>query len=218
VAPPPAELQQLLDAPGALERDSAWSNFVHRYSALLLHTARAVAHEHDRTMDAYAHVLEQLRAEDGRRLRNYAEDPRSQFSTWLVVVARRLCVDYLRRRYGRTDRHDGTNDEDRATRRRLEDLLAEEITDSSALRDSGDEPDETIRKRQLTAALQACLTQLLPAQRLLLAMRFEDDLSAREIATALGYPTPFHVYRTLNAILRDLRVSLAQHGITSAEH
>ena len=208
----------MLDAPGAAERESAWGRFVHRYSPLLLHTARTVAHEHDLTMDVYTHVLEQLRAENVRRLRNYTADPRSQFSTWLVVVARRLSVDFLRHRYGRTDRHEGTNDEDRATRKRLEDLLAEEITDSSPLADAGDEPDETIRKRELSLALQAALERLQPPQRLLLAMRFEDGLSAPEIARVLGYPTPFHVYRALNALLRDLRASLAEHGVISSEH
>jgi DNA-directed RNA polymerase specialized sigma24 family protein len=49
-------------------------------------------------MDGYAYVLEALRSDDYRRLRAYAADGRSKFSTWLVVVARRLCLDlHLRR-------------------------------------------------------------------------------------------------------------------------
>jgi len=42
-------------------------------------------------------------------------------------------------------------------------------------------------------------------------------LSGREIAKRLGYPTPFHVYRTLNLVLGDLRRSLAARGVADAE-
>ena len=48
-------------------------------------------------------------------------------------------------------------------------------------------------------------------------MRFEDDLPVREIAKILRYPTPFHVYRTLNALLADLRRALRQRGVRDAE-
>src|SRR5262245_56038816 len=101
MAAAPQELQDLLRASGTAGADEAWSRFVPRFSPLLLHTARTAAREHDRAMDAYVYVLEQLREDDGRRLRQYLEDSRAQFTTWLVIVARRLCVDFLRQRYGR---------------------------------------------------------------------------------------------------------------------
>ena len=101
MAAAPQELLDLLQATDAAATEDAWSRFVTRFSPLLLHTARSVAHEHDRAMDAYTHLLEQLRQEGGRRLRQYVEDPRAQFTTWLVIVAQRVCIDFLPQRYGR---------------------------------------------------------------------------------------------------------------------
>jgi len=213
----PQELLALLEAPDPVARDEAWGHFVERFSPLLLHTARAVAREHDRAMDCYTHLLEQLRADDARRLRTYTEDPRSSFTTWLVVVARGLCVDSLRQRYGRVRAQTAEALSEHAGRRRLVDLVAQELDTDHALPDPGAAPDAKLRHEQLTSALAATLAALTPAERLLLAFRFEDDLPAREIAKRLRYPTPFHVYRALNALLRSLRVRLSRQGITEAE-
>jgi RNA polymerase sigma factor (sigma-70 family) len=212
----PPELQDLLQASGSAARDEAWSRFVARFSPLLLHTARTVAREHDRAMDAYAHLLEQLHEDDGRRLKQYLEGSGAQFTTWLVIVARRLCIDFLRQRYGRAPAA-ASRMADHAMRRRLEDLVAVEIGEVVALTEPGAGPDETLRRRDRDEALRTSLAQLPPAHRLLLALRFEDDLPVREIAKLLRYPTPFHVYRTLNTVLEDLRRRLATHGIAEAE-
>jgi hypothetical protein len=48
-------------------------------------------------------------------------------------------------------------------------------------------------------------------------MRFEHDLPVREIARLLRYPTPFHVYRTLNALLAELRLALRGRGVRDTE-
>jgi RNA polymerase sigma factor (sigma-70 family) len=211
----PPELQDLLQASGSAARDEAWSRFVARFSPLLLHTARTVAREHDRAMDAYAHLLEQLHEDDGRRLKQFLEDSGAQFTTWLVIVARRLCIDFLRQRYGRAPAAPSRM-ADHAMRRRLEDLVAVEIGEV-ALTEPGAGPDETLSRRDRDHALRMSLAQLPTAHRLLLALRFEDELPVREIAKLLRYPTPFHVYRTLNSVLADLRRKLASHGIAEAE-
>jgi DNA-directed RNA polymerase specialized sigma subunit len=57
-------------------------------------------------------------------------------------------------------------------------------------------------------ALATALAGLEPRDRLLLKLRFEDNLSAREIAGVLRYQTPFHVYRRINALLATLRTEL----------
>jgi RNA polymerase sigma factor (sigma-70 family) len=212
----PPELQDLLQASGAADKDEAWSRFVARFSPLLLHTARTVSREHDRAMDAYTHLLEQLRQDDNRRLKQYLEDAGAQFTTWLVIVARRLCIDFLRQRYGRAP-PTPSKMADHAMRRRLEDLVAVEIGEMMGLTEPAAGPDETLRRRDLDFALRTCLAQLTPAHRLLLALRFEDDLPVREIAKLLSYPTPFHVYRTLNTLLAELRRSLATRGVAEAE-
>ena len=57
------------------------------------------------------------------------------------------------------------------------------------------------------------MSDLTPRERLLLALRFEDELSASRIASVLELPTPFHVYRYLNAVLSRLRAALVQRGL-----
>jgi RNA polymerase sigma factor (sigma-70 family) len=213
----PEELLDLLQATHAAAREAAWTRFLTRFSPLLLHTARKVAHEHDRAMDAYAHLLEQLHQDDCRRLRHYVEDPRAQFTTWLVIVARRVCIDFLRHRYGRPQRTDTTGSGDQTMRRRLAELVAEQIDEAGPIPDPAVGPDEELRRRNLTSILQACLASLPPDHRLLLAMRFEDGLSVREIAKTLHYPTPFHVYRMLNSLLGELRLALRRRGVRDAE-
>jgi RNA polymerase sigma factor (sigma-70 family) len=217
MAAAPPELQDILQAKDAVAREEAWSRFVKRFSPLLLHTARAAAPEHDRAMDAYAYVLEELHREDGQRLRHYIEDPRAQFTTWLVIVARRLCVDFLRQRYGRVQSAPDSAKANQAVRRRLVDLIAEEIGDINPIADPRLGPDEELARHELASILQSCLARLTPAHRLLLAMRFENELPVREIARILHYPTPFHVYRTLNALLGDLRRALRERGVREAD-
>src|SRR6185503_13736524 len=97
----PAALGSLLDAKDDAAREARWTDFIGTYSRLILHVTRSGGGLHDAAMDRYAFVLEQLRHDDFRRLRAYVADGRSEFSTWLVVVAQRLCRDHQRHRYGR---------------------------------------------------------------------------------------------------------------------
>jgi RNA polymerase sigma factor (sigma-70 family) len=145
----------------------------------------------------------------------YQAEGRASFSTWLTVAARRLCLDHHRSRYGRTRI---TRDPDktsalRGLRRRLADSIGADL-DTDLLPDAGaaSAESETILHER-DAWLHAELENLAPQDRLLLALRFEDDLPASEIAGILDLPTPFHVYRRLNAVLARLRVALESHGI-----
>jgi len=51
----------------------------------------------------------------------------------------------------------------------------------------------------------------------MLRLRFGEELSARQVAEALGFPTPFHVYRRLDVVLRSLRASLERAGVEDAQ-
>jgi RNA polymerase sigma factor (sigma-70 family) len=214
-----SELQALLDGTDAATVDAAWAALVRSHNGLLLHAVRSVFQEHDDAMDAYTLVLERLREDNFRRLRTYVADGRSAFSTWLVVVARRLCLDHHRRRYGRTPRgeHDvAAAEQQRAARRRLFDLTTAPLEAASIVDETSGSPDHELRAAELRQALDVALSDLTPADRVLLKMRFEDELSAQEIATALGWPTPFHVYRHLNALYADLRRRLVARGVMSS--
>jgi RNA polymerase sigma factor (sigma-70 family) len=214
----PSELSQLIGATDSAARDAAWATFLNSNSRLLLHVTRQVGRDYDQAMDAYAYVLEQLRADDCRRLRAYVADGRGKFSTWLVVVARRLCLDHYRQRYGRTRASvaETENDESHASRRRLVDLLVEAIDPAELTAHDASNPETELQASELCAALAAALAGLSGSDRLLLTLRIEDDLPAREIARVMGFPTPFHVYRRLNTLFESLRAVLRQRGVEDA--
>lgn len=209
----PPELQNLLNAETADNYDAAWDVFVARHHRLLLHVARRIMPS-DSAMDAYAHVLERLRRDASRALRAYSPDGRSQFTTWLVVVARRMCVDFYRQKFGRPRGESPSKAAllERDARYRLANFAGvEDALTQVAAEDPG--PEGAIRNGQLQAALDAAVGSLSPEDQLLLRLRFHDDLPAQRIAAVLSLPSPFHVYRRLKAVCSDLRRRLVERGI-----
>lgn len=214
--PPPDVLGRLLLATDPIEREARWAEFVALHSRLLLHVCRGAGGPHDAAMDRYAYLLEQLQHDDYRRLRAYVADGRSRFSTWLVVVAQRLCLDHQRSRYGRF-RGGGTDPAgpvpDLAARRRLADLIGAEV-DLATLADPGSSGAEAgLRQSDVHHALELALGRLQPRDRLLIRLRFEDELPMPEVAANLDFPTRFHAYRRLREVLALLRRSLEERGI-----
>lgn len=212
----PLPVAKLLTSKSAIECDDAWSAFLAEYSRLLLHVTRSVTPEYDESMDAYTHLLGVLRADDFSRLRTFVADGRSKFTTWLVVVARRVCVDHLRSRYGRARPGEAESvRSDRAWRRRLSELAGDNLELSGIPADVTNAEDSLIG-RELSESLFHALERLEPADRLIVKLRFEDGLAASAIAPLLGLPTPFHVYRRLEAIAATLKRALAEKGVTSS--
>lgn len=211
--PLPPELVRLLDS---ADRERAWKDFLDSHSRLILHTLHRLGGGYDVVMERYTYVLEQLSRDDFRRLRAYTPSARSKFTTWLVVVVRRLGLDHYRRQYGRLSAAGGpSSDNPRVVRRRLVDLLAEELDAPEVRSAESDQPDTPIREGELQTALQAALNQLPPRDRLLLKLRFELELPARKIASIMDFPTPFHVYRRCNSLCQELRGKLSDRGIES---
>lgn len=212
----PSELVRLLSAGDQASQDHAWDAFIQAFSGLLISTARIFGGDRDAAMDRYAYVLEQLRRDDFKRLRGYAADGRSNFTTWLVVVARRLCLDYHRRRYGRPrGEPNGARAVERVVRKRLVDLIAVDVDQSGAVSADGPDPEMELRAVQLRDALSGALRSLPSRDRLLLAFRYEEDMTARQIARLMSLPSVFHVYRRLKAVQRSLRHSLEEKGVDS---
>ncbi len=217
--PVPPEVAELLASTSSSGEEVAWQKFVQRYSRLILVTVKALSWDHDEAMDHYVFVLEGLRGDDYRRLRRYASDNRGQFSAWLVVVTRRLCLDYRRQRYGRIPpaHQSGQPSRQRAVeRRRLIDLVTEELDITKTADPSGANPEVEVRQAELQAALQAAVRCLPPKDRLLLRLRFDDGRTAREIADAMGFPSVFHVYRRLKKVLATLGKLLRERGVSDA--
>ena len=210
----PRSLTSLLAARSAPDADIAWRAFVAEHSRIVLHVCRSLWRSHDDAMDAYAQVLDHLRADDHRRLHEFARDPRCRVTTWLVVVARRICLDLYRRRYGRPSGDEAV--ESRRTRRRLQDLVADELDLHEPTTADADGADAPLRHVELHDALQRALADLAPRDLLMLKLRFVDDLAAQEIARLLAFPSPFHVYRRLSALFAELRSALHRRGVESA--
>lgn len=211
----PPELASLLGAPDAPARDRAWAEFVERHSRLLLHVARSFGGDHDAVMDRYAFILERLRADECRRLQTWARDRRSKLTTWLVIVAQRLSLDQNRQRYGRPRGDSNESSASRITRRRLADLLVEELDHDgkSAPAGSNRDPEGVLREAELSQALSRSVAELSEADQLLLTLRFRDGLSAAGIARGMRFPSEFHVYRQLDRLLRGLRQALHRRGV-----
>ena len=66
--------------------------------------------------------------------------------------------------------------------------------------------------------LDAALAQLDTEDRVILRLRFEDDVSVPEIARLLTLGSPFSLYRRLNRILASVRKTLEAAGINDASH
>jgi RNA polymerase sigma factor (sigma-70 family) len=211
---PPAELAALLAASTDAGRDEAWAKFAVAYTPLMLRVARSLGGDADAAMDRYAYALERLREDDCRRLRAYVRPGAGEFTLWLVVVVRRLYLDHYRERYGRPARggEESPRSGDRAGRRRLADLVADR-TDPALLATSSRSPDEELTRRERLDALASALERLGPSDRLLLRLRFAEELPAREIARVMRFPTLFHVYRRVDRVLRELRTTLSGLGV-----
>jgi RNA polymerase sigma factor (sigma-70 family) len=209
----PRELARLLDARDASSAERAWKEFLEAYSRLMLHTLHRLGGDHDVVMDRYAYVIEQLQRDRHHRLRAYSPSERSKFTTWLVVVVHRLGLDHHRRRYGSPSASQNGNQDTRAARRRLVDLLADRVDVETLATEDARAPDSDIRNEDLYRALTTALDRLDARDRLLLRLRFELDLPARKVAELMGFPTPFHVYRRCNRVCETLRDELVGHGI-----
>jgi RNA polymerase sigma factor (sigma-70 family) len=211
----PPELSALLNVETGAGREAAWQSFIDVYSPLLLHAARSASEGYDAGMDSYAYILDKLKADDYAKLRAYRLDPRSRFSTWLVFVARRLCIDRRREQYGRwsTNNTDERAHEERVSRRRLVDLAASEM-DLAMVEDSAiGDPEQQCREAELRGALTDAIGQLEPRDQLLLTLRFVDGLSAREIEALQGWESTALVYRRLDQLKLMLRRHLVRRGI-----
>lgn len=197
-------------------RAQAWADFLAKSSDMLLRVARAMGGDDDAVMNRYAFILDALSRDDYRRLRAYVNDGKSSFDTWLAVVARRLCLDEYRHRYGRAQSDGEAPAARRAARRVLTDLVGSELGLDEVIPTAGATPDAALEQREWRATLDAALARLDTQDRVILRLRFEDDVSIPEIARLLRLGSPFALYRRLNRILAGLRKTLEAAGIDDA--
>ena len=213
----PDPMPRLLAASNADERALAWTDFVEVHSGALLYVARSMGGDIDRVMDRYAYMLEALQRDDCQRLRAFLEDGRGTFTTWLIVVARRLCLDHHRHRYGRPQSEGPAALDRHRERRQLTDLVGDELGLARLESPGGTAPDIGVERSDRTNRIQCALAQLDPEDRLILRLRFEDGRSVPDIARLLKLGSPFRLYRRIDRTLNDLRRYLKTLGINDAD-
>lgn len=216
--PLPRELTALLNATDAALEKRTWSQFVAAHSRLIMLVVRPLGHGYDDVMDRYSYVLDELKKDDLRRLRAYAARPTAKFEIWLVAVVRRLCVDYQRKKYGRSQSHGDTPPSaSSAARRRLVDFIMRDIDVTPVPAPSSTNPETSLRQKELGHLLAQGLAGLTDADQLLLKLRFQDDVPVREIATIMHFQSVFAVYRRLKAALKELEMGLRRRGVEDVE-
>jgi RNA polymerase sigma factor (sigma-70 family) len=102
--PDDLRLRSILTELSGPQSECAWTELVELYSPVLNQVTRLFAADYDEASDAFVWICEALRANSFERLRQYRSEGAAQFATWLRVVARNLCIDWHRRRYGRRRR------------------------------------------------------------------------------------------------------------------
>lgn len=214
--PFPESLTRLLGAAAGPAQDEAWAGFLAEHQEVLLFVARRLGGGHDAVMDRFAWMLEGLRRDDFHRLRGYDGRGPGPFRTWLIVVGRRLCLDHHRSRYGRQQTDTSAADAERLERRRLVDLVGEELALDLVAEPGDRAADRTLARAEILSALGRALEGLEVEDRVLLRIRFEDGISVPAMARSLGQDSPFALYRRLDRILKALRDRLREFGIDDA--
>lgn len=197
-----------LRSEGSGDSSEPWESFLARYSRLLLHTAAKYSSEYDDKMERYLFIIEKLRADDYRRLKSYQPDVHCKFSTWLVVVAGRLCIDYHRAKHGRprSSRKGAGTTLKKIGRDSLIELLSHD--QYSEIPDDRPDPEDQLLMKTQMADLEKALLSLSPSDQLLISYRFRDGRTASEIARLMKLRSQFHVFRRLKNVLASVRASM----------
>jgi len=256
-------VNELLERLSSGRVDAAWSEFLARYSPLIMHVIRRHGLDDDRISECFIHVCGALSDDGFRRLISFRPDGPARFKTWLIAVVSNLCVDWRRKEQGRDrplrcvarlpelDQHVYRCIYVRGmSRAQCVDILAprfpglteatvsainarlfasltpqqrwqlsartpvlKPVVCSFAPEDDGPPwqvaapgpgPDDLAAEWQEQRQLQDALSKLPAEQRLLLRLRYEQDLTLSEIARLTGQPDPFRANRQIQAALDTL--------------
>lgn len=119
-------------------------------------------------------------------------DQNKSFKTWLFLIAKNSCIDFLKKKrmipFSEFDTEDGNN------------LIADTFADPSPL------PQELLEKAEMAQMLNFALEKLPPKYRMVLFLRYNDHFNFREIAESLGEPlhTIISRHRRALAMLKKL--------------
>jgi RNA polymerase sigma factor (sigma-70 family) len=250
---------------------AAWTEFLRRYSPLILQVTRRFESEDERVNDCFLYACAQLSDNDFRRLRSFRSDGPAQFRTWLTSVVTNLCIDWRRKLSGRlrpvaaianlpeldqlvyrfiyvrgmtraqclralAGRYPNLSDAELAAiNARLFGLLTPRQRWQSGARargslsldelshsdsdEAGFQPEEAGPGPDLLAAfeqereqVEAALGQLPQRQRLLLRLRYQQELTLEEVARLARIPDPYRAHREIQAAVEALGAVLKRRG------
>ncbi len=253
---PESPIEDVLHRLQSSSAGAAWSDFLGRYSAIIMHIAGRYEYDRDRRQDCYLFVCEKLSDNGFRRLLRYQPEGSASFRSWLSVVVANLCIDWKRHVQGRMRPFKSIramSPLDQAVFRfrfqqrlekhaclamlepefpgitemqlagavsRINDtltqnqqwLLSVRPTETMPLdAPEGPEPSSTdpgpgqvAARSQQFDRLRDALDRLSPQHRLLIMLRYQQDLSLREIARLTRLGDPFRARRHIQAALLEL--------------
>jgi len=126
-------------------------------------------------------------------------DPRRRFASWLFKIASNAAIDQLRRKKLPTTPIE-TSDPDHSS---VLDRIEDERSESA---------DTLVKRRELSAALEAAVAALRPEYRLVVLLRFREELPYRDIAEATGMPLGT-VKTNLRRARREIEDRLRKDGV-----
>ena len=178
------------------KQPGSWNDFVDRYLSLIYHAIHFSAHLRSAKLspedveDIAAEVLVQLVADNSKALREFKGE--ASLSTYLTVIARRICVHELTRRQA-------VRDEIRKGVTRAPD---EDTDDSAAAAKGMEKLDE----------VDALLRRLSGKQREIVRLYYLESRTYEEISTELNVPV-----NTIGSILTRARAKLRELSQSNAE-
>ena len=250
------------------DAQTAWKEFLLQYSSVLYQSVLTFTHDEDDASDCFVHICEQLVRNGFRRLLQFKIDGAASFSTWLRVVARNLCYDWHRKKYGRlrpfksvqsfsalelevySCRYErglsrgetwqrlraawpaltvellpeiesriesSLNSRQRwllsARRQRessalISDMDVKTWNEAESAVETGPNPETIVADSQQRGRLHESIKLLPPIERLIVHLRFEEELSLEEIAQLTGFGDAQRVHRRIAAILQKLREAM----------
>lgn len=183
--PPDADLVR-----SALAGDQrAYAELLSRYRSrvfgLALRMVRNAEDATDIAQEAFVRAFQSLAGFDSSK----------SFGAWIAKITANLCIDHYRRRRVVTISLDGPTEGDRGER-------TWEFADNQA------KPDEIIARSESERRVEEIIESLSPRYRIVVLLRYKEDLAYEEIALVLGVPlgtVKARLHRAHHILKRKLR-------------
>ena len=171
----------------------AFRTLVERYQRPVFSLVLRMVRDHGIAED----VTQEVFVKAWRALGRY--DPRRRFASWLFKIASNAAIDQLRRKKLPTTPIE-SGDPDRSS---ILDRIEDERSES---------PDTLVKRREISTALEAAITALRPEYRLVILLRFREELPYRDIAEVTGMPLGT-VKTNLRRARREIEDRLRKDGV-----